>query len=77
VLIRMAADDAYLRYVNTWMRWPLIVCGGLLLLLSVSDLLSPQDEVADGTAHVPRAAWLLFLPSLVLFLVAPPTLGAH
>jgi uncharacterized repeat protein (TIGR03943 family) len=76
VLIRMAVDDTYLRYVNTWMRWPLLACGGLLLLLSVSDLLSSRDEV-DEAPHVPRAAWLLFLPSLVLFLVAPPAPGAH
>jgi uncharacterized repeat protein (TIGR03943 family) len=77
VLIRMAADDTYLRYVNTWMQWPLVVCGGLLLLLSASDLLSSPGDAHDEAPHVPRAAWLLFLPSLVLFLVAPPALGAH
>jgi uncharacterized repeat protein (TIGR03943 family) len=77
VLIRMAVDDTYLRYVNTWMRWPLVGCGFLLLLLSLSDLLSSQGAAPDEASHVPRAAWLLFLPSLVLFLVAPPALGAH
>jgi uncharacterized repeat protein (TIGR03943 family) len=80
VLIRMAAGDTYLRYVNTWMRWPLIGCGVLLLMLSLSDLLRPTDaqtEEEPEAPHVPRAAWLLFVPSLVIFLIAPPALGAH
>ena len=86
VLIRIAAGDTYLRYVNTWMRWPLIACGVLLLALAVSDLLpakqddAHEDEAHDGepeAAHVPRAAWLMFLPVLVIFLIAPPALGAH
>lgn len=80
VLIRMAAGDTYLRYVNTWMRWPLIACGVLLLMLSLSDLLRSTDaqtEEEPEVQHVPRAAWLLFLPSLVVFLIAPPALGAH
>jgi uncharacterized repeat protein (TIGR03943 family) len=78
VLIRMATGDTYLRYVNTWMRWPLIACGVLLLVLSLTDLLRSTDARTEEEApHVPRAAWLLFLPSLVIFLIAPPALGAH
>jgi uncharacterized repeat protein (TIGR03943 family) len=79
VLIRMAAGDTYLRYVNTWMRWPLIACGVLLLVLSLTDLLRSTDAPTEEpeAPHVPRAAWLLFLPSLVIFLIAPPALGAH
>jgi uncharacterized repeat protein (TIGR03943 family) len=79
VLIRMASGDTYLRYVNTWMRWPLIACGVLLFVLSLSDLLRPTDAQTEEpeAPHVPRAAWLLFLPSLVVFLIAPPALGAH
>lgn len=80
VLLRMAAGDTYLRYVNTWMRWPLIACGVLLLVLSLSDLLRSTDgrtEEEPEASHVPRAAWLLFIPSLVIFLIAPPALGAH
>ena len=81
VLIRMAAGDAYLRYVNTWMRWPLIVCGVLLLVLSFTDVMTAPDdtpgEEEPDAPHVPRTAWLLFLPSLVIFLIAPPALGAH
>jgi len=81
VLIRMAAGDTYLNYVNSWMRWPLIVCGVLLVLLGlvevwkVDDPRQPDEE--PGSSHVPRAAWLLFAPSVVFFLIAPPALGAH
>ncbi|WP_191278591.1 TIGR03943 family putative permease subunit [Nocardioides flavus (ex Wang et al. 2016)] len=78
VLLRMAAGDAYLRYVNSWMRWPLIACGVLLIVLALADLWRDQGSQDDGhDAHVPRAAWLLFAPSLVFFLIAPPALGAH
>lgn len=83
VLVRMAIGDTYLRYVNTWMRWPLVACGVLLVLLAVVDMW--RDGTKPGAAphgepessHVPRAAWLLFVPSLVFFLIAPPALGAH
>lgn len=76
VLIRMASGDAYLRYVNSWMRWPLIACGALLVLLALVDVWR-QDDGEEHDSHVPRAAWLLFVPSLVFFLIAPPALGAH
>ena len=60
------------------MRWPLIVCGVFLIVLALADLWRDQGSQDDGhDAHVPRAAWLLFAPSLVFFLVAPPALGAH
>ncbi len=87
VLVRMAMGDTYLRYVNSWMRWPLLACGALLVLLAVVDMWRDESK-ADGepdpahgeepeSSHVPRAAWLLFVPSLVFFLIAPPALGAH
>ncbi|NYE35338.1 putative repeat protein (TIGR03943 family) [Nocardioides cavernae] len=78
VLLRMAAGDSYLRYVNSWMRWPLLACGAFLVVLALVDVLRQQgSQDDDHEAHVPRAAWLLFAPSLVFFLVAPPALGAH
>ena len=78
VLLRMAVGDAYLRYVNSWMRWPLIACGVLLIGLALVDVFREQGSQDDEhEAHVPRAAWLLFAPSLVFFLIAPPALGAH
>lgn len=79
VLVRMATGDTYLRYVNEWMQWPLIICGLLLVLLGLLDVLRPErkgDGHGDHSSGVPRAAWLLFAPSVVFFLVAPPALGA-
>ncbi|WP_193609442.1 TIGR03943 family putative permease subunit [Nocardioides lijunqiniae] len=88
VLIRITIDDTYLRYVNTWMRWPILVCGVVLVLLSVSDLVTssrgPDEGTDEGTDEepgeephrAPRTAWLLFLPPLVIFFVSPPALGA-
>lgn len=81
VLVRMAVGGTYLNYVNAWMRWPLIACGVLLVLLGVLEMLKRDehhvDEDDDESSHVPRAAWLLFAPSVVFFLIAPPALGAH
>lgn len=77
VLIRMTMGDTYLFYVNPWMRWPLIVCGVLLVLLALVDLRDDDGDDDAESSHVPRAAWLLFIPSLVFFLIAPPALGAH
>lgn len=75
VLLRMAIGDTYLNYVNAWMRWPLVASGALLVVLGLLELWHGDDE--QDTSHVPRAAWLLFAPSLVFFLVAPPALGAY
>lgn len=77
VLVRMAAGDSYLRYVNSWMRWPLIACGVFLVALALIDVFREQGADDEHESHVPRAAWLIFAPSLVFFLIAPPALGAH
>jgi uncharacterized repeat protein (TIGR03943 family) len=78
VLLRMTAGDTYLRYVNSWMRWPLIACGAFLIVLALVDVFREQGSQDDEhEPHVPKAAWLLFAPSLVFFLIAPPALGAN
>ena len=80
VLVRMAAGDTYLRYVNGWMRWPLIACGVLLFALSISDLWPSKDDDLEEEhegEHAPNAAWLLFITSVVVFIIAPPALGAY
>lgn len=84
VLLRIAADDTYLRYVRSSHRWLLIGAGvvivGLGMVALVRDLRGSRTEDdgephAHGSveAHVP---WLLFVPVLVIALVAPPALGA-
>lgn len=81
-LLRIAADDTFLRYVRPSHRWLLIGAGAVVVVLAVVALLRdrrgtpiPDDGHARGRAErvVP---WLLLLPVLVIALVAPPALGA-
>ncbi len=73
VLIRIAATGEYLRYVQPWMRWPLVGTGALLLLISIRQTVG----VGRDADRVPRTTWLVLLPPMVVFLVAPPALGAY
>jgi uncharacterized repeat protein (TIGR03943 family) len=87
VLLRLSIGDGYLRYVTEWMRWPILVTGGILLLLAVGPVLSTaktpvtsggsEEDDGHGHAGVPTATWLLILPGLVLFVIAPPELGSY
>jgi uncharacterized repeat protein (TIGR03943 family) len=82
-LLRIAADDTYLRYVRPSHRWLLLAAGALIVMLAVVGLVrdrvgTPSHEHGDhehGAAerHTP---WLLLAPVLVIALVAPPALGA-
>jgi uncharacterized repeat protein (TIGR03943 family) len=86
-LLRVAADDTYLRYVRPGHRWLLLAAGAVMVVLAVvaavRDARAPSGggghedghEHDHGTVerHVP---WLLLAPVLVLALVAPPALGA-
>lgn len=74
VLLRLAWTGEYLRFVTPWMRWPLLGAGIILGFLALRPLLRTDR----GSDHhpVPRSAWLLILPTLVVFAVAPPPLGA-
>ncbi|MFM7211930.1 MAG: TIGR03943 family putative permease subunit [Actinomycetota bacterium] len=66
----------------------ILVLLGVLALIDVLrkgraiDDETPHDEPHEhdeghGHAHGPRAAWLLLLPVLAIFLIAPPALGAY
>nr|WP_239071965.1 TIGR03943 family protein [Amycolatopsis sp. SID8362] len=86
-LIKIAVNGDYLRYVKPAQQ-PWIIAGGAVMVLLgavaiVRDLLaaraapapaSPDD--GHGHAHSARPAWLLLVPVLAVFLVAPPALGA-
>ncbi|WP_300016486.1 TIGR03943 family protein [Pseudonocardia sp.] len=80
-LLRIAADDTYLRYVKPSHRWLLVAAGAVIVALAVVALVrdlrgdAPADDHDHGAAerHVP---WLLLAPVLVIALVAPPALGA-
>ncbi|MCW2816453.1 MAG: hypothetical protein JWN84_3908 [Nocardioides sp.] len=85
VLIRLSLTDAYLRYVTTWMKWPILVSGVLLIGLAVGLVVSERshdeehDDGDDGHGHggIPLVTWLLVLPGLVTFVISPPQLGSY
>lgn len=73
VLIRVAWTGEYLRFVAPWMQWPLVVTGVIMLAMAARPALSPDRSHAESG---PRSAWLLLLPTLMVFTVPPPALGA-
>lgn len=85
-LVRISVGDTFLRYVRDWMRPALLVAGAALILLGLVSLWRerpPRNPDAAGPApsghddHGPWVAWLLVLPVLAIFLVAPPALGSY
>ncbi|GAA1906944.1 TIGR03943 family protein [Nocardioides lentus] len=82
-LVRLTLTEAHLRYVNDWMRWPLLASGVLLVVVALLQVLRPgavrtgRGEPDEQDDHgVSRAAWLLLAPVLVVFTISPPALGA-
>jgi uncharacterized repeat protein (TIGR03943 family) len=85
-LLRIAADDTFLRYVRPSHRPLLVVAGVVMVGLAVVALLRDYRS-EHGSGHEPGAGhdhgavergapWLLLAPVLVIALVAPPALGA-
>lgn len=79
-LLRIAADDTFLRYVRPGHRWLLLASGTVTVVLAVVALIrdrraapGPDHDHAGAERHAP---WLLLAPVLVIALVAPPALGA-
>ncbi len=52
VLLRLAASDAYLRYVVPWMKWPLLASGVLLILMALGPLFREERHSPDHVEHV-------------------------
>lgn len=87
--LRLGLTDAHLRYVKPALGPWLVVAGVLLLILGAVGLVRrdrPAAEQAaellhDGETHAPdhgpSIAWLLTLPVLAIFLIAPAPLGAY
>lgn len=71
--LRVGWTDEYLRYVNEWMRWPLVASGLLLVALAFTVVLWPSEERHPTT----RAAWALLIPVVVGLVVQPPALGGY
>jgi uncharacterized repeat protein (TIGR03943 family) len=84
-LLKISFTGTFLRYVKPSHKWLLIAGGAIMVGLAVvsiaRDLISNarQAEAAghEGHRHSSTTAWLLLLPVLAVFLVAPPALGAN
>ncbi|MGW4585915.1 TIGR03943 family putative permease subunit [Amycolatopsis thermoflava] len=83
-LLKIGVNGDYLRYVKPAQQ-PWVVAGGAVILLLgavaiVRDVLAARQArtVAAGHDHhhPARSAWLLVVPVLAVFLVAPPALGS-
>lgn len=76
LLVRLAADGTFLRYVRPSHRWPLLAAGLVAVVLAAVALWRDRRAPAEDHTHGDGAAWLLLLPVLTIALVAPPALGA-
>lgn len=79
-LLKLGLDGGYLRYVKPSQQ-PWVLAGGAVMLgLAVigivRDLMGRTSRDQHGHHHAARSAWLLVLPVLAVFLVAPPALGS-
>ncbi|MEV6912499.1 TIGR03943 family protein [Amycolatopsis sp. NPDC051071] len=81
-LLKITVNGDYLRYVKPAQQ-PWIIAGGAVMVALgavaiVRDLLAARAAALDAHAHDhhTRSAWLLMVPVLAVFLVAPPALGA-
>ncbi len=84
-LLKITVNGDYLRYVKPAQQ-PWIIAGGAVMVALgavaiVRDLLAARAAAAiPGDVHAhdhhTRSAWLLMVPVLAVFLVAPPALGA-
>lgn len=78
-LLKISFTGTFLRYVKPSHKWLLVAAGAIMVGLAVvsilRDLINARQE-EGGHQHSSRSAWLLLLPVLAVFLVAPPALGA-
>jgi len=76
-LLKISFNGTYLRYVKAGHQWLLILAGVVMIALAaVSIVRELRGARIHGHDHPARSAWLLMLPVLAVFLVAPPALGA-
>lgn len=87
-LLKIAFTGTYLRYVKPSLLPWLVIAGVVMVLLAgfaiVRDIRTARsrEHTASGEAHPAdcehqsRSPWMLVLPVLAIFLVAPPALGA-
>ena len=82
-LLKITLNGTYLRYVKPaaqpWVLTAGVVMVALAVLAIVADTravhFEPTEDV-HGHPHSARSPWLLVVPVLAIFLIAPPALGA-
>ena len=82
-LLKITLDGTYLRYVKPAVKPWVIAAGVVMVVLAViaivADIRAVRPVVTDdphGHVHNAHSPWLLVLPVLAIFLIAPPALGA-
>ena len=83
-LLKISFTGTYLRYVKPAHFWLLVLAGIVMLALTAVSIIrelrgehiGPGGAVGHEHNHPMRSAWLLVLPVLAVFLIAPPALGA-
>lgn len=83
-LLKITLNGTYLRYVKPtvepWVLAAGVVMVALAVIAIVRDVRAPRPLAAPdhphGHTHASRSPWLLLLPVLAIFLIAPPALGA-
>jgi uncharacterized repeat protein (TIGR03943 family) len=81
-LCKIAWNGSYLRYVKPSLLPFLVSAGVIILALGLSSIVrdvratGDHSDHDDHPEHAGYSPWLLLLPVLAIFLVAPPALGA-
>ncbi|WP_086825686.1 TIGR03943 family protein [Allokutzneria sp. NRRL B-24872] len=89
-LLKIGLTGAYLNYVKPSFQWLVLAAGAVMVLLALfaiaRDLKQHVRASAgasgghshdDGHGHAHgRSSWMLMLPVLAIFLIAPPALGS-
>lgn len=75
-LLKLTLTGTYLRYVKPSTKPWLLAAGIVMIMLAAASIVRDLRGNASGHAHHAWGTWLLVLPVLTIFLVAPPALGA-
>lgn len=84
-ILKISFDGTYLRYVKpgmfAWLVGAGIVIAGLGIVAIVRDILAARaggfvSPSGCDHPHSAQSTWMLLLPVLAIFLIAPPALGA-
>ncbi len=82
LLLRLTLGGSYVWFVKPSMKPVLLASAAVLIALSLWSIWQTwrhEEDSDDGHGHagVPRVAWLMLLPVLVVFVVSPRPLGAY